>query len=196
MSSSRSHRTKQRWLWTISTILVVGGGFFAMAMLFSASQGVLIEGGQREAVLNTQYAHGIDILTACVKETKQSADLTVKDPAKLDKVLADAVTGNYDSGNNLVDTDKFLLAIHDAYPNLSVVDTTFQPVLATINECRHDYAKQQAIVRASVDDFKSWKVSTLGTVRLPDDKLYIKTPGQTARGQAALKMMSEMGGKE
>lgn len=196
MLSSRSSKTRKTVPnWVIYFTFMVLCCTIAVEV-FTATKNGLNEGAQRETTLSAQYARGADILSACIKETKQSADLAVSDPGKLDEILADAVTGNYDSGDNVVDNDKFLSAIQDAYPELLVVNATFRPVLATINECRHDYAKQQSIVRAGVSDFKSWKVLILVGARLPDEKLYIKTAGQTARGQAALKLMAEMGGKK
>lgn len=197
MSDNTNSDRKSRRAWWI------GGGVFAVVVALVAGltfgvfipQGVVSDGNRQEASLNAWFNDEVVALHTCTAKTARAAQVTNGNTKAVDDILKHAVAGRYGSGNNL-DQGKLFSAMHEAYPDLSALNKTFQDAMAIMVGCQDDFAAAQNVVQAKVANFKSWRtgswtVRTFGGDEFPNDNLEVNIAGMDRlTGQQALNLMS------
>lgn len=178
--------------------LVVAGAVVLILLitLVFIPQPIISQGKQLESGMSANYADGANYLSNCVVKTKRAAQVTTAQTAAVDKVLKDAVSGRYGSGNTM-DKAKLFSSIVENYPEAAVatLNKTFQDMLAIVTGCQDDFRNKQSTILDGVRQFNSWRtgswsVRTFGGSNFPDTDLYITLPGINLTGRAAMVKMS------
>lgn len=182
--------------------VVIGGAAIVVVLIFLVgfliNNSVTNNGNKKQEDLIAYYNDTENVLSDCLKKTKQSIGLTQAQTDALDRVITDAVRGRYTEGSTAVpgEGNPLFSAIVEQYPDTAGLSKSFQDVLVVINGCRSDFRDSQAKLQANVAAFNKWRTGSL-TVRTfggeyPTNALEINFKDGTLNGKAALAQMRKL----
>jgi hypothetical protein len=190
------------------TSLYIAGGIAGVLVLcllfyFVASNGVTNDGNKKQQSLIALYNETTNHLSDCLVKTKQSVGGATANAGVVEKIVTNAVKGQYDNRSATghptgeLNNSFLLQAVRQAYPDTTQVSKVYQDVLIVINGCRTDFRDSQSHLQKAVTTFNgwrtgSWTVRTFGGGNYPNDDLEITVSGKPVTGKAALAQMRNL----
>lgn len=178
-----------RWMVGAAAAVLVA---IVIIVVLIMSNGVTNKGNQLEIELNRQFVSNQEILSTCIVNSQQAAQVAAAQGTMTDKILTDVINarGPQQAG---VTEGKLFSAITEAYPQPEVAGI-YQDVLAIVTGCRTRYSGYQQQLLGKLGTYDKWRKGSL-VVRTfggeyPTDLLVARI-GDTkpAKGEDALEVM-------
>jgi hypothetical protein len=172
--------------------------------MFSYVNGLQKADVQREVQLSRQYESLKAGLDAFLSTAREQAGVTQAQSASFDKIMLDAVSGRY-QGKTGAPTSinptggSLFSAIHEAYPNLDTLNSSYSRILDTISSGRTAFSNNQQKLQDELREYDQWRKS--GIIRswvvahitgAPTTNLVVNNGNGQQTGQTAYVIMTHV----
>lgn len=176
-----------RWM-----VGVAAAAAAAIILIAVPVNGVTNKGNQLEIGLNKQFVSNQEILSTCIVNSQQAAQVATAQGTMTNKILTDVINARGPQQADVTE-GKLFSAIAEAYPDPQVAGI-YQDVMAIVTGCRTRYSGYQQQLLGKLGTYDKWRkgslvVRTFGS-EYPTDLLVARI-GDTkpAKGEDALEVM-------
>lgn len=152
-------------------------------------------GNKTEAALNSQYVDNQNVLSDCLVQIQETANITSEQSEQFQQAMQDAVMGRYDTSSGAMPAeDAMFAAIVESYPDLSSLSEAYERVHTTAVGCRSDYRDIQSKLLDMLGQYDAWRtgswtVRTFAGDEFPSNNLVARIGDTRSYGQEALDQM-------
>lgn len=180
---------------TVAAVMIFA--LIAGISLFSTFNTVQKDGKAMENSLEAQYKANQNELSTYIMQFKESLGVADRSTAKLDEVLANAITGRYDGDMEPGTGGQMFSAITEAYPDLTATTESYAKVQDLVTSGRAEFRNQQNKLSNMLSTYETWMEGGLIHSQIvkmsgfPSDSLEARVGDKVYKGADALEKMHQ-----
>lgn len=172
--------------------IAVGAAVLVALTVAKVNMDVTNEGNRIEAQLTAKFSANQTVLSSCVVQVEQAADIAVRNDESVRAALVDTVQA-LSPQTQEASSGKLFSALKLAYPDTSNITALYDQVMSVATGCRADFAEAQAALLDRIRHFDAWRegsqrVRWFGS-EFPDANLKAVVGKRTVTGVDALDKM-------